>query len=158
MPTLYRRKEATLYGPEPGTAVFLWTRSLLTGHDSIDRQHQAIYTTLQGVANLLELPEVHIGYWLGMVVRALEEYVLTHFADEEQLMLDVGYPEYSQHALLHMQLTEDLKKHQAVIKRLTTQAEQFVEARSLLQFLNNWLNEHILEQDVRLVHFIHQKT
>ncbi|MBF0399134.1 MAG: hemerythrin family protein [Magnetococcales bacterium] len=146
-----RKKEINLYGSESVESSFMWTDALRTGHDDIDRQHQAMYTTFRGVANLLDDPDTHVRYWLGMVVRATEEYVVTHFEDEEQLMATHGYPDYHAHKLLHIKIVEDLKSHQANIKRLTTKAEELTEARNLLRFLGEWLNQHILEEDTKFV-------
>ncbi|MBF0162593.1 MAG: hemerythrin family protein [Magnetococcales bacterium] len=151
----HKKAEITLYGPEPTKQpVFLWSDALRTGHDAIDRQHQAMYTTFQGVSSLLEMPEIPVSYWLSMALRATEEYVLTHFADEEQLMAESHYPAWQQHKQLHRQIVEDLQHHHATIKRLTTHEEKHAEAQSLLHFLSAWLNQHILEEDVKLVAFL----
>ena len=149
-------REINLYGPETKQLPFLWTEALRTGHDTIDRQHQALYESFRGVSLLLDMPNVNMNYWFGMVVRNTEEYALTHFSDEEQLMVDVKYPDAHKHKLLHMEIVEELKKHQKVFKQLKSDSEKNVGARSLLQFLNDWLNTHVLVDDKQLVEFINK--
>lgn len=149
-----KRQSINLYGPEAKKVPFLWTEALRMGHDTIDRQHQSLYESFQGVSQLLEMPDVNMKYWFGMVIRKTEEYVLTHFADEEQLMADLNYPDFHAHKLLHMEIVETLKKHQAMIKQLKTEEEKMAEARSLLEFLNEWLDSHVLVDDKKLVAFI----
>lgn len=149
-----KKQEINLYGTEAKKVPFLWTEALRMGHDTIDRQHQSLYEAFRGMSQLLEMPDVNIKYWFGMVMRKTEEYALTHFTDEEQLMADLNYPDFHAHKVLHMEIVETLKKHQAIIKQLETEAEKIVEARSLLQFLNEWLDSHILVDDKKLVAFV----
>ncbi|MEO5364410.1 MAG: hemerythrin domain-containing protein [Magnetococcus sp. DMHC-8] len=147
-----------MYGPETRPAPFLWSEELRTGHDAIDRQHQDLYASFRGVSQLLEVPEVNVKYWFGMVMRNTEEYVLTHFADEEQLMAERHYPDHHLHKGLHVEIVATLHKHQAVIKQLTTAAEQIAEARSLLDFLNDWLNTHVMVDDKNFVEFMNRES
>ncbi|MBF0461534.1 MAG: hemerythrin domain-containing protein [Magnetococcales bacterium] len=151
-----KKPEINLYGPATERVSFLWTESLRTGHDTIDRQHQALYEAFHGITQLLEVPDVNLKYWFGLVLRKTEDYVLTHFADEEKLMTDLSYPNVHVHQLQHQEIVEALKKHQTVITQLKTDAEKRAEARALLRFLEDWLNDHVLVSDKDLVNFICQ--
>ncbi len=154
-----KSRTISLYGPDPAEAkkgAFLWMDALRTGHDSIDRQHQDLYESFRGISQLLEDPDISMNYWFGMVMRKTDDYVLTHFADEEKLMVSVNYPDVHKHKLQHMEIIETLKRHQTTIKQLKTDGEKVAEARNLLQFLNDWLNTHVLEEDKALVAFINR--
>ncbi|MEO5355474.1 MAG: hemerythrin family protein [Magnetococcus sp. XQGC-1] len=99
---------------------------------------------------------VNVNYWFGMVMRTTADYVITHFSDEEQLMVDVGYPDFHKHKLMHMEIVDKLKYYQSTIKQFTTEFEKMEHARMLLSFLDQWLNEHILVNDKSLVNFLSQ--
>lgn len=45
---------------------------------------------------------------LGKVLNELIDYTKTHFADEEQLMEEHGYPDYEKHKETHAELIEKL--------------------------------------------------
>ena len=149
-----KKPAISLYGPDTKQGAFLWTESLRTGHDTIDRQHQELYDSFRGVTQLLDMPDVNMKYWFGMVMRKTEEYVLTHFTDEEKLMAELRYPDLAQHRLQHQEIVEALKVRQMTFKLLQTEAEKMAEARVLLCFINDWLNDHVLVSDQALVDFI----
>ena len=125
-----------------------------TGHDLIDAQHQELYEAFKGISQLLDVPGVNMKYWFGMVIRKADDYVVKHFNDEEQLMADVQYTGFAEHKLQHIEIINELQKHQSTIKQLKTADEQIVEARQLLRFMHEWLNQHVLVDDKKLVDFI----
>ncbi len=144
----------TLYGMDAKTVCFLWVENLRTENELIDRQHQSLYTSFNGISTLLDLPDMNITYWISMTMRLIDDYVLTHFLDEQQLMADAGYPDFHRHVSLHIRIIEDLKQYQQEIKQLTTQEEKITAAKKLLHFFSDWFNAHILTEDVRLAKFI----
>ncbi|MBF0461533.1 MAG: hypothetical protein HQL87_09070 [Magnetococcales bacterium] len=146
-----------LYQSDTKKTAFLWTESLRTGHDTIDRQHQEIYEALLGVSQLLNLPEVHVAYWLGLVQRKMEDYLLTHFQEEERLMVAVGYPDLEKHRLHHLDFIESFQKQKSAVLQLQTDAERLAGANRLLDFLHDWFNVEILSNDKDLAHFIQNK-
>ncbi|MBF0460581.1 MAG: hemerythrin domain-containing protein [Magnetococcales bacterium] len=151
-------QEINLYGSGTRKTPFLWTSGLYTGYDAIDRQHQEIYEALMGVSLLLEMPDVNFRYWLGMVGRKMEDYVITHFRDEEQLMAFVGYPDMQAHKIQHLNFIEAFKKHQTHMAQLTTDAERIEESKSLLKFLNDWFDMEVMSHDKDFADFIKNKS
>lgn len=149
--------QVSLYRVETKRSPFLWREGLCTGHATIDRQHEALYEALLGVSLLLKMPDVNVAYWLDMVGRKIDEYVLTHFKEEERLMAVMSYPGLQAHKLQHTQFIEAFKKYQARITRLETETEQLETAYQLLDFLNDWFEQDVLLQDKDFVNFINQK-
>ncbi len=133
---------------------FIWTEALRTGHDEIDRQHQKLYEAFHGLSRLLTVPGVHIDYWFGMVMRQADDYVLNHFRDEEALQAEIGYPRLGEHKKQHEGIVDDLKKHRAVIVKLKTNPEKIEEAEKLMRFLSDWLEKHVLIEDMDIVDFL----
>ena len=149
-------QEINLYG-HGKNITFLWASGLYTGCDAIDHQHQDIYEALRGVSLLLKMPDVKPGYWLGLVSRKMEEYVFTHFKDEEQLMAAVGYPGLQTHKQHHAEFTEAFDKQQIEIMQLTTDAEKQEAAHNLLRFLDEWFGSEVMFYDKDCADFVAQQ-
>ncbi len=146
--------QTELYHSNKVRQPFLWSEGLQSGNESVDRQHQEIYEALLGVSLLLKMPDVQAGYWLGMVSRRVEEYVLTHFQEEERLMARSGYPDIYAHHLAHREFVSAFKEHQTRIAQLATEAEKLAEAVELLRFLNEWFDEEVMGRDRDFVQFL----
>lgn len=80
----------------------------------------------------------------------LDKYVAAHFAREELLMREKGYPKYMQHKALHLQF----KKIVFAIRCIFQTDIEKVNKEKLNTFLNNWLIEHILKVDTKLVPYV----
>jgi hemerythrin len=76
------------------------------------------------------------------VLNLLVQYVEVHFANEERLMEAGGYPELERHRGLHEHLTEEIF---ALNERCAAGVAKITDAT--LEFLKEWLLEHILHED-----------
>ena len=118
-----------------------WSDELSVGIQEIDEQHKY----LVGLVN--ELNEALITRGGTDAVREtfdrLIEYTRTHFVVEESLMRILGYPDYENHKHSHEQL---LGQVLAFKERFET--EHRVHRRELMEFLKQWLTQHIMKEDV----------
>lgn len=87
---------------------------------------------------------------LGKALNFLDKYVGAHFAREEMLMREKAYPYYTQHKALHLQL----KKIVFAVRRVFETDMDKVDKVKLNQFLRDWLIEHILKVDTKLVPYV----
>ncbi|CAG1021578.1 Bacteriohemerythrin [Patescibacteria group bacterium] len=87
---------------------------------------------------------------LGKSLSFLDKYVGAHFAREELLMREKGYPKYIQHKALHVQL----KKIVFAVRRVFKTDIEKVNKEKLNEFLKNWLIEHILKVDTKLEPYV----
>ncbi len=87
---------------------------------------------------------------LGKSLNFLDKYVGAHFAREEMLMREKSYPHYTQHKTLHLHL----KKVVFAVRRVFQTDMDKVDKEKLNQFLHNWLVEHILKVDIKLVPYV----
>jgi hemerythrin len=87
---------------------------------------------------------------LGKSLSFLDKYVGAHFAREEMLMREKGYPEYTQHKALHLHL----KKVVFAVRRVFETNVEKVNKVKLNQFLHDWLVDHILRVDTELVPYV----
>ena len=79
------------------------------------------------------------------VIDELIQYTVQHFAREEELLERLGYADLENHMGSHLALT----------RRVLALRERFVNGLSgrlssdILDFLSNWLTNHILKDDMR---------
>ena len=121
----------------------VWGDILSVGVDEIDEDHRklvSIFNILNHSVMERESPE-----YLAAVLEELINCTVWHFSHEERLMLKYGYEESEEHKAEHQELIKSAKKLQQEI----LQADKPV-ADEQVDFLENWLTEHILTADMRL--------
>jgi hemerythrin-like metal-binding protein/PAS domain S-box-containing protein len=121
-----------------------WNDSLKTGHGTIDSQHRKLVDMLNRLADAMATGE---GRDLcDTVLDELIEYTQTHFAAEEQFMASHNYPKLAQHKAKHEALVKDVLAFKA-----KCDAGAMNLPISLLQFLKDWLTNHIKGTDKAMV-------
>ena len=86
---------------------------------------------------------------LGDIVAALREYTVNHFKTEEQYFTHSGYPDVEQHRKIHRDFVATVEE---TARKLTY--GQAVYGDELLQFLKNWLLNHIRVMDHQYAPFV----
>ncbi|MBF0469855.1 MAG: hemerythrin family protein [Gammaproteobacteria bacterium] len=129
-----------------------WGKEYETGIDDIDEQHMILVHTLNDIAD-------KINYYnsvemLEEVTQDLLSYALYHFETEETLMLGHGY-----HEKVPEEGETHLEQHRAFSKKVVDVREQLkqgtsIPAQDIIDFLNQWLNNHILKTDKKLGKFL----
>lgn len=124
----------------------LCEKSLRTGIDEVDSQHQTLLEYLndcmQKTAFSKDVKDV---VYIYVLLNKLTTCADTHFKSEEGLMQSINYPEFERHQQQH-----DLFKEQvARLERAVSSGEKPVIAY-LAAFLRDWYIKHILEHDKRI--------
>jgi hemerythrin len=70
-----------------------------------------------------------------------------HFADEEQLMLTVGYPGYNEHKQIHDDFLAIVIE---ALGQVGTQGPSADLISEITKTVGNWVIEHILNADVKI--------
>ena len=119
-------------------ALIEWTEDLNTGIQVIDNQHQRI---VQYINKLHHAQQNQSQDEVGEVLNELVDYTLSHFAFEESLMEESGYPYINAHK----------KVHQLFVKRVADYQQRFKMnediAEELINTLRAWLINHIKNDD-----------
>ena len=136
--------------PSPsGTAgVALWRPDLSTGIQAIDEQHREL---LVHVAALEEAARTGNLSRAADMFAYLERYVTEHFATEERFMHDLGFPDLEAHRAIHRTFVEELRRRRADQLASPSPASLLVE---LGRWMDEWLNEHVLSEDVEMARFL----
>ena len=89
---------------------------------------------------------------IGVTIEALVAYVDVHFEHEERLMRETGFPGLDKHLIAHKAREQQVDEFK---KDFEHDQDKF-DFDALMEFLSNWLSEHILKQDMKFAAF-HKK-
>lgn len=130
----------------------VWTDTYATGVPEIDEQHMILVHTLNEAGEKL----VHNSSLelLEQITQDLLSYALYHFDTEEALMQEFAYPDGP-----GSDMGQHLEQHRAfsakvVAVREGLKAGAAISPGDLLDFLNTWLVNHILNTDKKLGSFV----
>lgn len=124
------------------TELFQWNDEFSVGVDDIDEQH----VELVGLLNQLHaaVRERRGSDAVRSTLDELVDYTRTHFAVEERMMRESGYPDYAEHHVYHEALIDQVR---ALQQKLDSGEASIT--FELLHFLRVWLMRHICESDKR---------
>ncbi len=128
-----------------------WNDTYSLGVNSIDLQHKHLFEIYNKIIHLdmsLEIKRVTnpilIKKEIRTVLHELNEYLKTHFKDEEAFMLKIGFPELEDHKLKHEKIIDIVSSTISHNHRLNTIKTKmhFIAKRTLV--------EHILHEDMKI--------
>ena len=132
-----------------------WDPALETGNATIDGQHRQLFALANSLAvTIAACPLTDEGLCeedenaLANAIYGLTDYCVEHFADEEGLMLEAGYPSLPTHRSLHEHLSGEVLRRAAAYFN-----EEETVAESLASFFAEWLTTDIRTEDMRFVRF-----
>lgn len=120
-----------------------WTPALSVGDPGLDAQHRELFRRAEEVIAAAERGD-------GQVAGAIEflhEYAAAHFAVEEELMEERGYPGLLRHKAEHDRFVEDLLELADAHDRGGREARVAVR---LAAWLAEWMVRHVAGTDAEL--------
>lgn len=125
----------------------IWRDSMSFGNAPIDSDHKKILT-------LVNATEKYTVDWnpalLSEILERVRGFAESHFAEEEALMLSVGYPAYEEHVALHR---DTLKKALYIyqnFKNTKGDEQQKQWSSVLLKFMTDYFVNHLIKEDLKL--------
>lgn len=125
-------------------ALMVWSKHFVTSIEVIDNQHKGLVELINAAAPQLAAIGEAPARGARPLLDRLAHYALTHFRDEEALMVAGGIdPEYLiAHQRQHTSFAQD------VMQMISdASADHNVSGANLLRFLTGWLTFHILSDD-----------
>ena len=126
--------------PRSAKSQIAWRGEYEIGYEPIDTQHKALLQTIMKletvVANDRDNREA--------IVTALDEitqYALHHFKTEEELMVEMAYPDIENHIDQHFAFTAKS------IKFMHDALQGTLDVNKLLSFMQSWWAAHVLQED-----------
>ncbi len=130
-----------------------WTEELATGSAEIDRQHKEIFRRIN---NLLEACNLGKGRAeVGRLLAFLDDYVVSHFGEEEKYMTEYQYPGYAEHKAQHIEFT---KNYMILKKQVETEGPGLNTVLTTNRLVVDWLTHHIRKIDKKLGAFLKTKV
>lgn len=125
-------------------ALMQWTEAMSVGLDELDADHKELIKIINQLAENTGATERREA--IRQSLFALLRYAEYHFAREERVMAACQYSELRQHKREHRDFVEEINK---LHRRLDEDTEETaaVANQNLLNFLQDWLNHHILIED-----------
>jgi hemerythrin len=118
-----------------------WSDEFSIGIEEINQEHRRLLDLLNELHDAVDAGSAR--EVLGKVLDELMRYVVYHFSHEEELFQRTNYPGAERHIRQHRDLTATAKK---VYDDFQTSASETL-PRQVLDFLKNWLVEHIMGSD-----------
>lgn len=121
-----------------------WSDDLKTGIEAIDNQHKSIFDQADEIFNLgLEIERVEF----RRIISFLMKYANNHFADEEELMIDMGYKDIVEHRREHNYFVEEIYK--LYLKGTEKLDQEIFDELKIL--IIEWLANHIYVHDKKFI-------
>jgi hemerythrin len=131
-------------------AKLFWKDAFSVGIEKIDNQHQHMFAIIN---KFIERPDsAEDTEQVSQILNEMAVYAREHFADEENLMQEYGYPGLEPHKWQHaffIDMTTEL-----VTQFMHTQDKI---ADRIAEFLRLWLTGHILKTDMKYRDFFKAK-
>jgi len=129
-----------------------WSEDLAIGVAEIDEQHREIFKRMEKLTEACragkgkdEIEETFL---------FLNDYVLTHFGLEEELMQKFNYPDYPFHKIQHRKFIQNFLDLKKTFEATGTSSELAIQANVLLM---DWLAVHIRNYDKSMGVFLRAK-
>lgn len=129
-----------------------WDPSLVVGNAEIDAQHQELFRRLDALVESIRSGRSRDE--VGNTLAFLREYARNHFAAEERLMAERGYPGLGDHRAEHETFAAELVALDAERQRDGPTASLIIRVNTQL---TGWLRSHIYRTDRALVTFLQQQ-
>jgi hemerythrin len=126
-----------------------WTEDFSVGVARLDMQHKRL---IQMINRLIEAPQTKTGSeTISDLLNAMTNYAQEHFEAEERLMQQYNYPNLEEHLTQHHGF-----RRKAADLCMAEIEEDGTVPESMLEYLRDWLVQHILKSDMVYKPFFHE--
>ena len=124
-----------------------WTKDFVIGNNKIDMQHMELINIYNAL--LAETKKGEGNLKIKEYLKKLADYASYHFDTEEKYFEQIKYP------YLNVQKKEHLDFKKKVIELVKDyQSKKIRINMDILDFLKNWINNHIINEDVKAREYI----
>jgi hemerythrin-like metal-binding protein len=130
---------------------FQWNDSYSVKVDAMDDQHKQLFKIIDELHTAMRSGKGKDV--AGNLLRRLVDYTIQHFAAEEKLLEQKKYPGLTAHQAEHRALT-----HKVIAFKNDFEAGKASITPELMNFLQNWLTNHIQTVDQKYGEFMNSGT
>jgi hemerythrin len=128
-----------------------WNDSYSVGNVLMDAHHRIFFRMVRQFSKSRE-SNGHEA--MKKRIAFLASYVDMHLRAEEKLLQEAGYPDFARHKAAHDTFAKTM--HEAEVSFVSGQTS--IAADSILQTMQDWLRDHILDEVKEHPIYFHQKT
>lgn len=134
----------------------MWKEHYRVGSNLIDSQHQELFKRVSSFIKAVQSG----GPWeerkteVLATLEFMQHYVIIHFADEEALQREIGYPKAHKHQEIHEKFKAEVGEFAAKVERegLDEQGVQEFAARVM-----TWLIMHVAGEDQKIGQYLREQ-
>jgi hemerythrin len=127
-----------------------WDRKFEIGHERIDFEHRIFLDLIRTFGEEVERGDAEDPRRLNRQLTEITKYAEFHFVSEENIMIEVAYPDYETHRELHNVLLNELRD--MAFKLRAGRANP----RELVEFLYYWFAQHTAHKDKLIAEYVRQ--
>lgn len=128
-----------------------WNARLSVGVKQFDDEHKQLIAIINDLSDAMHQGRSKTA--LADILDRLVSYTQNHFAHEEQVMRSNGYPDLDKHAVEHRALATKAVE----IQKQARDHASTVLSMQTMNFLTQWLTNHIQNVDARYGSFLNAK-
>ncbi|MCH3963870.1 MAG: hemerythrin family protein [Clostridium sp.] len=137
--------------------MFEWKDIYSCGVKRIDDEHKRLFEIGQSIYDLVKNQDnfLYTDKILDEIldnIDNLREYTIYHFEDEERLMQLYDYPGYKAQKVVHDKFIDKIEN----LDLESIEENPQEEVLKLLDFVYNWISDHILGMDLKLKDYFEQ--
>lgn len=121
----------------------LWNPAFSVGNPTLDEQHKKLLAVCNALAECCEMPPSEGVSRFHELLDDLAKYARQHFAAEEGILLECGYPSLDEQKAEHFAFEEKL------IVIISDATFGKFDIRETARFISQWWSSHILESDMK---------
>ena len=137
---------------------FAFTKKYETGIDLIDQEHKTLFSIIREANDLVHAELLHDKFDKTVeILDHLKTYTESHFQHEEEYMEKIQYPELEAQKTAHTAFIEKLVNISIWdLDAIDENQQQYLE--ELIDYLLEWLSNHILKADRQIGEWEKNKT
>lgn len=129
-----------------------WQENLKVGDERLDSQHQELFDAFNRLLNACAMGTSRME--IKETLAFLEQYINFHFEEEEELMIQMAYPEFTSHKRGHSTFRRQVE---SIIDDYRQNGASIPLVAKVNSILSSWLITHVKQEDLKLVIYLKSK-
>lgn len=126
---------------------FVYTKAYETGISMIDEEHKKLFEIIAHANEVIHAQFLHDKYdEIIQILKELREYTVMHFHDEEEYMESIQYEGLEVQKRVHEAFVDKLNSLD--LSDMENRQDEYLD--ELLNFLLDWLKNHIMKMDKKI--------
>lgn len=121
--------------------LLVWNESISVNHADMDADHRNLFKIINNLCEAMRMGQGETV--LEKMLTNLEDYSKNHFSREEQFLRESNHPDLSIQIQQHKLFSDKVLDYKKVF-----QSGDKIIALEMLQFLSDWLVNHIIKVDM----------